>query len=135
MVSNFGGSGEIHARKRKWAPLRRRHQNLDLICGTSPCDASSREPIFAHSRVYFAGIAKCKDYLLTVSSSTTPLLQTAFHCIHFLHCECKVPLPQGLPFSRSFSHFKLCRQEHLYFFREVNTTHSRFSKSPSDIQS
>ena len=38
VVSNFGDSGEIHTRMRKWAPARRR------------------------VRAYFAGIAKIRDY-------------------------------------------------------------------------
>ena len=51
VVSNFGVSGEIHTRARKWAPARR-----------LPRDASPRGSPCSRACVYFAGNAKIRVY-------------------------------------------------------------------------
>ena len=48
VISNFGDSGEIHARARKWVHARRRATRR----GAENWRISSREPISAHALVF-----------------------------------------------------------------------------------
>ena len=76
VVSTFGDSGEIHARARKWAPARRRATRGGAENYSSPRGASPRGSPFSRTRVYFAGIAKIRDY--SQSKSTEQAVNSVF---------------------------------------------------------
>ena len=87
VASNFEDSGKIHVRAREIGQAARRRRvtreaQKIRIFGAFPHDASPRWSPFSRARVYFAGIAKIRDYLqLTAVLSRQAELTTIFGMI------------------------------------------------------